>query len=416
MNDFIQILKTFLLKNEVFLKYLSIATGAVFAAAVLFVLLKKRTSKTPAESVPEEKIPETDDKAESLQVSAKTEGIPQKSEPQTISPNLEAPAQAEEMLPKPEKEEEKADEPPFEKLRKGLTKSRSGLLSKLKEIAAGGKMKEDLWEQFEEMLVLADTGVKAATEIRKRVEKRLGGEGLENYEKIKNALIKETAETLKKSSRNGNERGNSAKPGICMVVGVNGSGKTTTAGKLAGIEKSQNKKVMLAAADTFRAAATEQLERWAERTGSAFIKGNLGADPSGVAFDAVKAGEAQNCDTVIIDTAGRLHTKTNLMEELSKIKRVIGKARAGAPDEVLLVLDATTGQNAVRQTEMFDSAVGVTGIVLTKIDGTAKGGVLMAIAEEFEIPVIYVGTGEGTGDLAGFDSEHFASSLFDERD
>lgn len=300
---------------------------------------------------------------------------------------------------------------PLEGLRKGLEKSRSGLLSKLKDIVTGGKVDEDLWESFEEMLILADAGIKGSAKIRERVEARLSDASLGDYEKIKNALVDEVAQILEKPAR---QAATGSKPRTCMVVGVNGTGKTTTAGKLAGIFSSRGEKVMLAAADTFRAAATEQLERWAERSGSKFIKGKPGADPSAVAFDAVKAAEAQNCDTVIIDTAGRLHTKTNLMDELSKIKRVLGKAREGAPDDVFLVLDATTGQNAIRQTEMFNSTVGITGIVLAKIDGTAKGGVIIAVCEEFEIPVVYVGTGEEAGDIAEFDSARFASVLFDE--
>ncbi|WP_462137579.1 signal recognition particle-docking protein FtsY [Candidatus Mycalebacterium sp.] len=295
-------------------------------------------------------------------------------------------------------------------LKKGLAKSRSGLLSKLKEIVAGGKVDEDLWESFEEMLILSDAGTKGAAKIRKRVEARLSGADLSDYEKIKNSLMDETARIFEKPAR----PAAGSKPRICMVVGVNGTGKTTTTGKLAGFFSSRGEKVMLAAADTFRAAATEQLEQWALRSGSEFIKGKPGADPSAVAFDAIKAAQAQNCDTVIIDTAGRLHTKTNLMDELSKIKRVVGKAREGAPDDVFLVLDATTGQNAIRQTEMFNSAVGVTGIVLTKIDGTAKGGVVIAVCEEFEIPVAYVGTGEGAADITEFDPVQFASVLFDE--
>ncbi len=308
---------------------------------------------------------------------------------------------------------EKTEKTPLEKVRKSLTKSRSGLLSKLEKIVSDKKLDENLWEKFEEFLVLADTGVSAAAKIRKRVEKRLSGDDLGDYGKIKNALINETAEMLKKSA-SAKPDGCGGKPDIFMVVGVNGTGKTTTVGKLARLMRLRNKKVTIAAADTFRAAATEQLEMWAKRSESGFVKGNPGADPSAVAFDAVKAGVAKNCDAVIIDTAGRLHTKTNLMDELSKIKRVIGKAHDGSPHEVFLVLDATTGQNAIRQTEIFDEAVGVTGIILTKLDGTAKGGVLMAIAEHFEIPVRYVGTGEGMDDISEFDPGHFASALFEE--
>ncbi len=391
MNDLIQILKTFSvhLQNETVLTYLPFA-GVCAIAALIFLLRKTAAEKNP-------------------RTSCKTDGEVSKLKPE--------PAQADEISPEVKKDGDgKTEEKPPDKLRESLTKSRSGMLSRLGKIVSGGKLNEDMWEQFEELLLLADIGVSATVKIRERIEKRISLNGSGDYEKIRNALIKETVEILEKSApgksgANGNAVG---KPEVFMVVGVNGTGKTTTVGKLAHLIRSRGKKVMLAAADTFRAAATEQLEVWARRSESGFVSGNPGADPSGVAFDAVKAGAAENCDTVIIDTAGRLHTKTNLMDELAKIKRVIGKAHEGAPHEVFLVLDATTGQNAIRQTQMFDEAVGVTGIVLTKLDGTAKGGVLIAIAEQFEIPVRYVGTGEGIGDIAEFDPAHFASALFDE--
>ncbi len=315
------------------------------------------------------------------------------------------------IIPAEKKTDAEKSSNKVEGLRKSLAKTRSGLLSKLKKVVAGGKVDEDLWESFEEMLILSDVGIKGAAKIRKRVEAQLSGANLSDYEKIKNSLVDETARILKNPAR---AEAAGLKPRICMVVGVNGTGKTTTAGKLADLFSSRGEKVMLAAADTFRAAATEQLEQWALRSGSEFIKGKPGTDPSAIAFDAVKTGQEQNCDTVIIDTAGRLHTKTNLMDELSKIKRVVGKAREGAPDDVFLVLDATTGQNAIRQTEMFNSMVGITDIVLTKIDGTAKGGVVIAVCEEFEIPVAYVGTGEGAADITEFEPVRFASGLFDE--
>lgn len=199
---------------------------------------------------------------------------------------------------------------------------------------------------------------------------------------------------------------------MIMVAGVNGVGKTTTIGKLANMLKQDGRKVMVAAADTFRAAATEQLEVWSKRVGTDFIKGESGGDPSSVAFDAVKAAEARGTDILIIDTAGRLHTKENLMDELTKMKRIIRRELEGAPHETLLVLDATTGQNAVQQAKLFNEAIEVTGIVLTKLDGTAKGGVIVAIADELNIPVKYIGIGESLSDLREFNADEFVEALF----
>lgn len=392
MNGLIQILETLPAPlGGLLLKTLPFA-GAGVIAAVVFLLLRRTAGEEPEHADGEAAVTKPDE------------------------PAAPAGKTGAERVPAPEKEREPAAANPLEKLRKGLSKSRDGLLFKLEKIVSGGKLNEGLWEEFEELLVLADTGVGAATKIRERVEKRLSRDELRDYGRVKNALMEETAEMLEKPARGVRREpnGSPGKPGVFMIVGVNGTGKTTTAGKLAGFMRARGGKVTLAAADTFRAAAAEQLEAWANRSGCCFIKGKPGADPSGVAFDAVKAGAAKNCDAVIIDTAGRLHTKTNLMDELSKIKRVVGKAREGGPEEVFLVLDATTGQNAIRQTLMFDEAVGVTGIILTKLDGTAKGGVLMAIAERFEIPVRYVGTGEGMDDIAEFDPRHFAAALFDE--
>ena len=310
------------------------------------------------------------------------------------------------------REDTKTPVPQTDKIREGFKKSRAGILSKLAELVSGGRMDEAMWEGFEEMLVLADTGAETAAKIRERVEKRLGGEGLTDYETIKNALMEETGEILRKAAPAPPDE--IAGLRVCMVVGVNGTGKTTTAGKIASLMSSRGGKPMLAAADTFRAAAAEQLEKWATESGSEFVRGKEGSAPATVAFDAVKSAEAKNCDCLILDTAGRLHTKTDLMGELAAVKKAVAKAKDGAPHEVLLVLDATTGQNAIRQTEMFDEAAGITGIVLTKIDGTAKGGVAVAIAERLEIPVLYLGTGEGPEDITEFDPQQFVSSLFEE--
>lgn len=397
MNDLLQILKKFSLhlQNEAVLKYLPFAAGVLIAAAVTVFLLKRADGKTLAET--------EDDRPQEHLASPGGKREPNPSNAAEIKPaesvRKTAPGQ------EPEKSKTSGNVA-------GLEKNRSGLLSKLEKIVSGGRMNGELWEQFEEMLILADAGTGAAVKIRKRVEKRLGSDSDADYEKIKNALMEEITELLKKTPAKPED---GETPRVFMVVGVNGTGKTTTAGKLAALFGARNKKVVLAAADTFRAAAAEQLEKWAERSGSEFVRGKPGADPSSVAFDAVKSAEAKKCDSVIIDTAGRLHTKTGLMDELAKIKKIAGKAKAGAPHEVLLVLDATTGQNAVRQAEMFDEAVGVTGIVLSKIDGTAKGGVLMAIAERFEIPFTYVGTGEKAEDIEEFDPVRFARSLFDEK-
>ncbi|MCL4246065.1 MAG: signal recognition particle-docking protein FtsY, partial [Candidatus Dadabacteria bacterium] len=204
----------------------------------------------------------------------------------------------------------------------------------------------------------------------------------------------------------------SEKPFVIMIAGVNGVGKTTSIGKLASRLKKENRQVMVAAGDTFRAAATEQLEVWSRRVGTDFIKGHSGADPSSVAFDAVKAASARGTDVLIIDTAGRLHTKGNLMDEIKKMKRVISREMESAPHETFLVLDATTGQNAVQQAKMFNDALGVTGIVLTKLDGTAKGGVIIAIADELNIPVRFIGIGEALGDLREFNADEFVEALF----
>ena len=304
--------------------------------------------------------------------------------------------------------EEQTPPPPADTLREGLKKSRSGILSGLADIISGGGMDERMWESFEETLVLADTGSETAAEIRKRVEKRLSGEDLADGAKIKNALMDEVREMLQKAAPDRPETGGLK---VIMMVGVNGTGKSTTAGKLSALFCGRGRKVMLAAADTFRAAASEQLEQWARESGSECIGGGGEAAPATVAFDAVKSAGTKNCDILIIDTAGRLHTKTNLMDELAAVKKAVGKAQSGAPHEVILVLDATTGQNAIRQTEMFDKTAGVTGIVLAKIDGTAKGGIVIAIAQELGVPVKFVGVGEGIDDLKPFDPTAFVQDM-----
>ncbi len=295
----------------------------------------------------------------------------------------------------------------FSKFAKGLEKTRSGLLGNVGKLLKGrSAVSDDELEELEEMLIAGDVGPELTEILLERLRKAAdSGSG-----DLLEVLRQEVETLLGRSSRQGlpwEER-----PHVIMVVGVNGSGKTTTIGKLAARYTSQGKKVLLAAADTFRAAAGDQLEIWAERAGAQIVRSKAGADPAAVAYDAVVAGQARGVDVVIIDTAGRLHTKKNLMEELRKVHRVIGKAMPGAPHEVLLVLDATVGQNALAQARHFADAVGVTGLVVAKLDGTAKGGAILPVVHELGIPPQYVGVGEGIDDLVDFDPKTFAEALF----
>lgn len=320
---------------------------------------------------------------------------------------------AESTIPeeKIEEEPEETEAGLFSRLRAGLSRTQAGLLGKLDEMLSIRKEIDDsLWDDFEETLVTADLGVGTTMKLRSDIESKLSKKALRNPMLIKEALREEILRVLKNAE--GQPLAFDAKPFVIMVAGVNGVGKTTTIGKLAYRFRKDGKNVMVAAADTFRAAAVEQLEIWANRVGSDFLKGQSGADPSAVAFDAVRAAFARDTDVLIIDTAGRLHTKTNLMEELKKIKRVIGRGLEGAPHETLLVLDATTGQNAIQQAKMFKEAIEITGIVLTKLDGTAKGGVIVAIANELKIPVKFIGIGERLGDLREFKADEFVEALF----
>jgi fused signal recognition particle receptor len=320
---------------------------------------------------------------------------------------------AESTIPeeKIEEEPEETEAGLFSRLRAGLSRTQAGLLGKLDEMLSIRKEIDDsLWDDFEETLVTADLGVGTTMKLRSDIESKLSKKALRNPMLIKEALREEILRVLK--SAEGQPLALNVKPFVIMVAGVNGVGKTTTIGKLAYRFRKDGKNVMVAAADTFRAAAVEQLEIWANRVGSDFLKGQSGADPSAVAFDAVRAAFARDTDVLIVDTAGRLHTKTNLMEELKKIKRVIGRGLEGAPHETLLVLDATTGQNAIQQAKMFKEAIEITGIVLTKLDGTAKGGVIVAIANELKIPVKFIGIGERLGDLREFKADEFVEALF----
>lgn len=307
-------------------------------------------------------------------------------------------------------EVEETKEGLFTRLRRGLSKTQAGLLGGLGGIVSKKEINADLWDEFEETLIMADLGVNTTMKLRENIETKLSKQSLTSPESITSTLKEEILEILQ--SAQGTPINADASPFVIMVAGVNGVGKTTTIGKLANRLKTDDKKVMVAAGDTFRAAATEQLEVWSKRVGTDFLKGQSGGDPSSVAFDAVKAAEARGTDILIIDTAGRLHTKGNLMDELTKMKRIVGRELEGAPHETLLVLDATTGQNAVQQAKQFNEAIEVTGIVLTKLDGTAKGGVIIAIADELNIPVKYIGIGESLSDLREFNAEEFVEALF----
>jgi fused signal recognition particle receptor len=299
----------------------------------------------------------------------------------------------------------------FTRLRERLAKSRSALRA---ELSANlfDQLDAETWERLEEALILADVGAPATAEVVGRLEREVEEEGLSEPEAIQARLVELLAELA------GPEPARldlTVRPAVIMVVGVNGTGKTTTIGKLAAILRERfGLTVIVAAADTYRAAAIEQLEAWAARAGTEIVKGNPGGDPGAVVFDALAAADARSADVVIVDTAGRLHTHGNLMEELAKVHRVAGKRLEDAPHETLIVIDATTGQNGLRQARAFADAVELTGVALTKLDGTAKGGIALAITGELGIPVKLIGVGEGLDDLRPFDAEEFATALLAE--
>lgn len=300
----------------------------------------------------------------------------------------------------------------FKKIKDGLSKTRSGLVGRIsKVISAKTKIDDEVIGEIEEALLSSDMGFDATEKIIADIRLKVKTDGYDASEKLKSLLKEEVAKYLVNSDDRDQK---DVKPYVIMIVGVNGAGKTTTVGKLAYNFKSEGKRVLIAAADTFRAAANEQLKIWADRADVEIIQQRPGTDPGAVAFDAVSAAKARNIDVVLIDTAGRLHTKTNLMEELKKIRRVIQKVVSDAPHEVYLVLDAVTGQNGLVQARQFLGAVGVTAIVLTKLDGTAKGGIVVAIGQELKLPVKYIGVGEGIDDLQPFDGKTFVDALFSE--
>ncbi|HXI43070.1 MAG TPA: signal recognition particle-docking protein FtsY [Bryobacteraceae bacterium] len=300
----------------------------------------------------------------------------------------------------------------LERLKSGVEKTRAGLVTRLEDALAGRKeIDADLLDELEYTLVSADIGIKTTTEILERIRQQVDRKMVGDASELRGLIRQHLLEILQATERPLPHV--DQPPAVVMVVGVNGAGKTTSIGKLASRYKAEGRSVLLCAADTFRAAAIEQLEIWGERTATEVIRQKPGADPSAVLFDALHAARARSVDYVIIDTAGRLQTKANLMAELEKMRRTASRVIPGAPHEVLLVLDATTGQNGLEQARRFTETSGVTGIVLAKLDGTAKGGVVIAIARELNLPIRYVGIGEKIDDLVPFDPEKFIASLFE---
>jgi len=382
------------------------ATSSIEQAESIEINIIEQTEQSD-ESANITEIPEVDTQHQETQIQQFETPITE-----DISPINEATVEVEKNVENSTEfpEDEKVEQSLFSRLRNGLSKTHTGFIGKLDTILNKKEINEETWDEFEEALVMADLGVSTTMKLREELEKNIQKNAISDPKEIKINLKKIILDILSRAE--GNISLNDNKPFVMIVAGVNGVGKTTTIGKLAYKFKNEGKRVMVAAADTFRAAAVDQLEIWANRVGSEFIRGKSGADPSAVAFDAVKSSIAKNIDVLIIDTAGRLHTKANLMDELKKLRRIIGREIENAPHETILVLDATTGQNAVQQAKMFKEAIEVSGIALTKLDGTAKGGVIVSIANELNIPVKYIGIGESLKDLREFNAEEFVEALF----
>jgi fused signal recognition particle receptor len=299
----------------------------------------------------------------------------------------------------------------FDKIKNGLTKTRDQLITKIEWAVKGKPIDEDSFDEFEEALLLSDAGVETTAFLVNALKERWKRGQIKTSDDIKQCMIEETEVLLKPVEAT--VVMDTHRPFIILALGVNGVGKTTTIAKIAKLYSESGKKVLFGACDTFRAAAVEQLEVWAQRLGIEVVKHKEGSDPAAVAFDATKAATARGADILMLDTAGRLHTKVNLMEEMKKIKRIVSKEIDGAPHETLLVVDATNGQNAIAQAKSFNEALGVTGIVITKLDGTAKGGFILPIAHKLKIPIRFVGVGEKFDDLIPFNARDFAKALFE---
>ena len=397
-----------------------------------YALLRKKGEKRPpadtgrirAEKEAKPKPPEKAVKKEE-KVVVKEEGAPPEPEEEEEEKVEEQEEKAEEALKEAEagKDEPVEEDKPKKKkrpllerilpIRKGLEKTRGGFIVKLKRLLRGKReISPELLSQLEELLITSDVGVKTTDKFITLLKDNLSNKELSDDGQVWSFIREEASSILSLTFKEPAVRKDEAY--TIMVVGVNGAGKTTTVGKLASRYRQEGKKVLLAAADTFRAAAVSQLEIWGRRAECDVVKGKESADPSSVVFDALDKARQVEAEIVIADTAGRLHTKRPLMDELQKIKRVMGKAQKGAPHEVLLVLDATTGQNGVAQAKSFFESLEITGIVLTKLDGTAKGGVILSICNEMNIPIRYIGIGEGVDDLKDFNPEEFVAALFDE--
>ncbi|WP_027896734.1 signal recognition particle-docking protein FtsY [Zestomonas thermotolerans] len=384
---------------------------------------RKSQPAAPAESAPAPEAPVVQPEASAEPVAAepvREAAAPQPLEPPAAQPEAPVPvAAAEPATPQPEAPSASKSEPKlgfFARLKQGLAKTSANLGEGMASLFLGKKaIDDDLLDELETRLLTADVGVEATTAIIGNLTKRVARKELADSGALYRALQDELTALLKPV-----EQPLRIDPGhqpyVILVVGVNGAGKTTTIGKLAKKLQQEGRKVMLAAGDTFRAAAVEQLQVWGERNGIPVIAQHTGADSASVIFDALQAAKARGIDVLIADTAGRLHTKDNLMEELKKVRRVIGKLDETAPHEVLLVLDAGTGQNAINQARQFDQTVNLTGLALTKLDGTAKGGVIFALAKQFGLPIRYIGVGEGIDDLRTFEAEAFVQALFAERE
>jgi len=337
--------------------------------------------------------------------------------PEAERPKLEVVPPGEKPAAVEKPPEKPAEKPPVEKgkdLKEGLEKTRGGFVARIGSLIGKKQIDQQLVGELEEILFTADIGAKTATKLFEAVRSSLSRNELKDADAVWSVIRKESEEILERAqAKAGPLDVSRARPFVILTIGVNGVGKTTTIGKLAAKLTADGKKVILAAGDTFRAAATEQLEIWGQRTNTPVVKGKEGGDPSAVIFDAVKRAQAEGYDVVICDTAGRLHTKENLMAELEKVRRVMKKALPEAPHETFLVLDATNGQNAIAQAATFKQAMDITGIVLTKLDGTAKGGVILGICDELQVPVRFIGIGEKVADLRPFAAQEFVSALYE---
>ena len=367
------------------------------------------TVETESEEVaePETEESESEEVAEPETEESESEEV---AEPETIEPEPEEVAEPETVETKPEEPEKKKKKGFFEKIRDGLRKTKDSVIAKMQLVLnAFTKIDEDLFDQLEETMIMGDMGAETSIEICDQLRKRVKERGITDPKQIMGLIQEIIGEMLGEDQTLQLQ----TKPSVIMVIGVNGAGKTTTIGKLCHQLKEDGKKVIVAAADTFRAAAIDQLEVWTDRAGVELVKHAEGSDPAAVVYDAIEAAKARNCDVLICDTAGRLHNKKNLMQELAKINRIIENKAAGCDKEILLVLDATTGQNAVNQARLFKEVADITGIVLTKLDGTAKGGIIVSIKNELEIPVKLIGVGEKIDDLQPFHARDFVNALFE---